>query len=209
MSERPLPRPHLEDVIANGWRSLVLASGGLDSGYVLWRLANETSETIHIHHIDLGAEQEAAQEQSLFEQMQYLGPRRFSVHKSSGGDGSADFWAASRASIPLAKDLGCDVIVTGDDLIARNGGRSGLSELISEITSSGLQYCIGGSSPSLAEAYRSLPEGFPTWSCCTPIVSGNVYKRCGWCQQCITHKQHNLWSKFNQTQRVPLLAAAE
>jgi len=209
MGQILLGRPHLEEVIATGTKPLVMASGGLDSGYVLYQLSTKTTGKIAIHHCDIGSTQEVPQRAALLGQIKYLGADRFEVHRSAlSGAVMTDFWLTVMLSVSVAKKLECGVLVTGDDLIARTLGRGGLEDLRAIIVQQGLDLCIGSSVADLAAAYAELPADFAkhTWSCATPIVDGNVYRRCGGCQQCVTHKKFNLWDRFNNTQPAPAIA---
>lgn len=209
MYQKLMPKPHLEDIIQHEKRPLVLASGGLDSGYMMFRLT-EARVDFMVHHIVLNdgrSDFECAQSKMLEKQLEYLsvpeGNVLRSVFSGAAGKVGSDFATSVYLSMNVAAANNCDAVVTGDDLIARTINRD-----VSNFKFISDQYrvalSIGTSAIDLAKEYAGLPQDFSrlTWSCREPVKDGTLYRTCGACEPCERNKKFGLHSLLDNTVEV-------
>ena len=199
-------------------KALVLASGGLDSAYALWRMSQVCS-TVVVHHVFAKHIDHAkAQRTALHRQLQYYTNLNYyeSVYSFSGGDlmGTSDFDFTINLSMPIAKAYRIAHIVTGDDIRSRMNGywTSAVSDPAPRVALQDLHLVCRADNEDLVGAYLTMPPHIleVTWSCRAPVVEATCYHKCGECVACMLHKQTGLWEKLPQSMPIyPTCVAVE
>jgi 7-cyano-7-deazaguanine synthase in queuosine biosynthesis len=207
---------YLEDVIerwnATGERGLVLASGGFDSAYMLWRLSQEVEGVIPVHHVFGGnpnMDFMRAQQSCLMDQIAALGNERFDVHKTlihaatKDDEPCRELYLFPMLSVNLAKSLGCKTIVIGDEEYGRGSYATASPGTTREIIAfrefiemqSGVNLGFGTDITDLTAAYAKLPPDVAsaTWSCRFPKMDRHTSYRCGSCKPCRYARKSVKW----------------
>lgn len=188
--------PHVEDLIANGLHTMVVASGGLDSAYTMWRIKS-AGLTVGVHHIvipelgDLTTIQRAA----LKNQCDYLSiPEDLRFETTIvGAEGRpfGDHALANILTIPVAQCNAFKAVACGDDLEWRS--ITGPSEEEKYLryrlfaSDKNLEFAIGSNLDDLLASYKNdMPADFAalTWSCREPVVENGVAHTCRSCDPC-------------------------
>lgn len=193
---------------------ILSVSGGLDSAHTLWKAAQVTDH-IHVHHIDFGAPIERPQRIALERQIDYVGREKVTLHETTIRSPLPlfDYPLSVILSIPLARSLGCEYIVTGDDLYSRRDGYKEFlhaEEFLAYVESQGVRHTHLATAPDLAAEYLTLPDWYlaATWSCSEPRETSNAFHKCGWCLDCKIHQETGLWSTLPQSMSIDQTAVA-
>lgn len=200
--------------------SLIIASGGLDSAYLLWKHAQYVNN-IHCYHVIINKHKSKrwqAEFTALNNQINYLKKSGKSVtlyiDEVSVDNYIRDWYTCVLLSLGVVKTNNFDYIAIGDDLpdsYIRNQSFSTMSEaykkeikalsnLVYTLTKSKLATAFN--SNNLSELYSEMPEDYLklAFSCRNPTkiyTNQLVVKPCGSCTSCLKNKHFGWESKLN------------
>jgi len=193
---------------------VIMASGGVDSTYLLWKLLNETTVPIHAHHISLqvhGLQRHDCEGLAFQRITKYLNDniRPFSWTTSvigyesfpyRGWDTDTQLLMGARCAANLpAKKITVMLGVTADDnhkpIIQARIDRDVISTLWSALLNSIDPEVSKKINPELElpignmfkhEIVSELPDELLdlTWSCRQPVRENNTIRACGNCEPC-------------------------
>lgn len=223
--------PSFEEVIKdcskNDKGALIIASGGLDSAYTLWKYSR-IKDKIHVHHFDMypnKIDRSKPEKIALNKQIEYLRAegKEIILHTSEintdwKGILLADWYLSAVLSIEIASYNKLSYIVIGDDLLDSYDRDQSFSEMPENkkkiITAMGnfienysvtwsSKLCTANESNRLSELYMEMPSEFQkmTFSCRTPISTQHFYRACGECHACMKNRNFGWWPKIGKELR--------
>lgn len=208
----------LEDCEKNGKEALIVASGGLDSAYTLWRYSR-IKEKIHVHHFNMyNSKRMEAEELALENQIKFIGKDieldKTSISTTFKDSLAPDWYLTAILSAEIALNKKISYIVIGDDLIDSYDRDQSYSVLpankkniietlgnfIRHYSRNKLELCTASETNRLSEAYNEMPLEFTklTFSCRTPESSEYFYRACGYCNSCMKNKHFGWWDKIGK-----------
>jgi 7-cyano-7-deazaguanine synthase in queuosine biosynthesis len=203
----------------DGVKSLIVASGGLDSAYTLWKYYNTCKiKPVDVHHFNLYpnyATRQPAEEEALRQQCEFLGSD-IKVYKTYLDSDikiplARDFHLAAFLSVNMAMKLKTKYIVIGDEILdglirslpvglyeedlAHYEQLSFLKEYIKSYTNNSVQLSLNMSSPNVLEEYLKMPKDYLklAFSCRNPTLKEFSAIACGNCISC--HRNYLLGIK--------------
>jgi len=213
-----------EDVISDvekGEDALIVASGGLDSAYTLWRCHQASNgRPVKAHHIvldGLTSTRAKSEQTALQRQIEFLGGEVELMTSSLQSPPELsfflmkDWYCTQMLSIDMARVRGCKYLVIGDDLPTsyhRSRPDSSLNPVrekelrllakFTEVYSSGsVKLCVENREDDLYTLYNEMPLEYIklTFSCREPEVDTYSSKCCGKCASCIKNKDFGFWDR--------------
>lgn len=219
--------PSFEQVLEdckNGANALLICSGGLDSGYILWKYRQAVgNRTINIHHFklfdSLYRQRNIAQQKALSNQVKYLDCRaditQSTVDTTYQYDLNRHWFIGAFLSATIADLKQLDYIVVGDDLPdsyyraqpyakmdkTYQESTMALSNFINSYTKNKTRLCTALETNNLSVAYMEMPEDYRRllFSCSDPIEHNNFYRACGKCKPCYKNMHFGWWDKIATT----------
>tara|TARA_R110000796_G_scaffold249111_3_gene376557 strand:- start:1655 stop:2365 length:711 start_codon:yes stop_codon:yes gene_type:complete len=216
---------HVFNEAKKGKGALILASGGLDSAYVLWQYSH-LNVPMFVHHVRLMPslrKRHAIEEYLLKKQLEYINkPHELfistvDVDKRLGCAPMRDFFIPVLMSVTLAVRNNLSYIVVGEDLmfaILRNMGRpkqsapwedeqvKALAEMVRTLSMGKVKLSWHTDNRNFFESYMSMPEEYLKlcFSCRSPDFTGTHVEACGNCMAC--HRNMMLEIKDNLCKRL-------
>lgn len=206
---------HVLKEARRGVDSLLIASGGLDSAYTLWKYHKVAHQRkIHIHHFKMYPSVEsksAAENISLCRQIRYLKAdtelfvSAIDRDPKIRGSFMRDFYIPVLMSAHLALDKGLKYIVVGDDIIdsfkrsvsygshidpVMKKELLAIKQFVEATTNNGVQLCLNSKSSTLMDEYLEMPEEYMKMAfCCeTPIINKFSAIICSQCRSCVRNQ---------------------
>lgn len=220
--------PSFEEVLEDcekGANALLICSGGLDSGYTLWKYKQAVGDRVaSVHHFRLFDSQDIkrneAQTKALYNQAAYLGNVDI---ETTTIDTSFDkyllrhWFIGAFLSPMLAQVRDAKYIVIGDDLPDSyyraqpyssmkkqyRDSTIALSKFINSYTDNRVQLCTASKTNDLSVAYMEMPEDYQRllFSCSNPIETEDEYKVCWQCGACYKNMHFGWFDRVAMTVR--------
>jgi len=212
---------------ANGIKSLICFTGGLDSSYCVWKYAQATPhDTIDCHHVNFNQPRFHTEFATIHKISKYIKTTfgkdinliktSLSIDPNYNVKVTNDGYVASYLSIGYAAKLKCAYIVTGDDLPQSYERTLSYTEIptFSKMSKIGLNILssnnkmgkstmvVGTEAVNLSELYNEMPKDYVKllFSCYTPNYYVN-HKRwyAGRCRTCSSCSTLRNFGWFDET----------